>query len=119
LSEGFGLAGIEAMAAGLPVILTETGVGSDVVRSGVNGVIVNKRDTKGLAEAMIRLARAPEESCRMGAAAREAARNYTWERVGARTLAIYESAMPKLGGAFSDAKFIADKRAVSVLANTK
>ncbi len=54
--EGFGLVIIEAHAAGLPVIVTDFKTSSDVVRDGVDGLIVPRDDADALAAAMKKLA---------------------------------------------------------------
>ncbi len=73
LSEGLGLATIEAMAAGLPVVNTLGGGTPEVVEDGVTGYLVEPRDVDGLAEAMMRLARDAELRASMGEAGRERA----------------------------------------------
>ena len=55
--EPFGRVGPEAMAYGVPVIASGRGGMSDWLRDGENGLIVNPADTKGLADAMVRLLR--------------------------------------------------------------
>jgi glycosyltransferase involved in cell wall biosynthesis len=52
ISDGFAITQIEAMAHGLPVIATPNC--GEVVRHGVDGLIVPIRDSKALAEAIIR-----------------------------------------------------------------
>ncbi|HVX90790.1 MAG TPA: glycosyltransferase family 4 protein [Candidatus Paceibacterota bacterium] len=71
LSEGFGRALLEAMAAGLPVITTEHARG--IVEDGVSGYIVPIRDSAALAEKIRALYEHPEDAWRMGEAARRAA----------------------------------------------
>jgi len=55
LEEGMARTGVEALACGLPVVVTEhTGV-NDLVIPGVNGVVVPLRDPKSAAEAALGL----------------------------------------------------------------
>ena len=56
-SEGFGMVAIESLAAGTPLIVTRAGALPEIVRHGVEGLIVEPRDPAGLADAMIRLGR--------------------------------------------------------------
>jgi len=54
--EGLPMVILEAMAAGKPVISTAVGGISELVESGVTGILVPSRDPKSLAQAMIQLA---------------------------------------------------------------
>lgn len=53
--EGFGLVMAEAMAAGVPVIATACGAPPEVIRDGVNGLLVPPFDSAALAQAMLQL----------------------------------------------------------------
>jgi glycosyltransferase involved in cell wall biosynthesis len=88
--EGIARAQIEALAAGLPVIGTHEGGATTIVNDGVEGFIVNGRDPRRIAEAMLRLARDRELCRRMGEAARQkgAVKN-TWQDYGDRLLDEY------------------------------
>lgn len=72
-SEGQPIAILEAMAAGLPVVVTSIGANPDVVRDGIDGLVVPPHDPVRLAYALERLAREPLLRQEMGAAARERA----------------------------------------------
>jgi rhamnosyl/mannosyltransferase len=78
-TEAFGLAMVEAMAAGLPVVSTELGTGTSYVnQDGVTGVIVPANDPTGLAAGLTRLLADPSLRARMGTAGRERVReNFT------------------------------------------
>ena len=54
-SEGFSLALLEALTAGLPVISTRVGIAPDVVVDGTNGLLVERDDARDLADAMTRV----------------------------------------------------------------
>jgi glycosyltransferase involved in cell wall biosynthesis len=64
--EAFGIAIVEAMACGLPVVATEVEGVLDVVDDGVNGFLVPPRDPKALAERIIALCDDPELRRRIG-----------------------------------------------------
>ena len=83
--EPFGLAYIEAAAAGAPSIATSVGGAGTIVAEGT-GLLVPPGDGPALLAAMRTLADG-DVARRMGAAARERSRLFTWERVGARLLA--------------------------------
>lgn len=54
--DAFGLSALEAMAAGLPVIVSENcAAGSDVVRDGIDGYVVPIRDVEVLKDRLLRL----------------------------------------------------------------
>ncbi len=90
--EGFGLAYLEASAAGLPVIGT-TGCGAeDAVVDGVTGLLVPQSQvTDALPGAIIALLSDPARAARMGAAGRQRARAQTWARAAQRMLALYRT----------------------------
>jgi len=83
--EPFGLAYVEAAAAGVPSIATSVGGAGTIVAEGT-GLLVAPGDSAALLAAMRRLADG-DVARRMGEAARARARLFTWERVGARLLA--------------------------------
>jgi len=85
LIEGMGLVVLEAMASGIPVIVTPNGPG-DVVREGVDGYVVPIRDVDAIADRLDYLRANPEARMQMGANARERALEFTWEAYGRNVL---------------------------------
>ena len=77
LVEGMPLVVLEAMACGLPVIVTANGP-ADIVRDGVDGFIVPERDPQAICLRLDRLYRDPELRARMGRNAAERAREFGW-----------------------------------------
>lgn len=92
VEEGSALVSYEAMASGLPAIVTPN-VGS-LVEDGEHGVVVKPRDVDAVADAIERLAGDPDERARMGRAARETVEAYTWERYGDRVTDTYRRIAP-------------------------
>lgn len=64
--EGMGLATVQAMAYGKPVIASAVGAISEAVLPGQTGVLVPPRDPGALAQAIISLLRDVETRCRLG-----------------------------------------------------
>lgn len=82
----------EAAACGLPMITTREA--GDVVRDGVEGIIVQPGDVDAIAAAIEHLYRHPEIVASMSAAARQrVVENFTWDQYRTRLLAAYERAI--------------------------
>ena len=79
IQDGFGLVVLEAMASGLPVIVSDHVGAKDCVREGVDGFIVPVRDIEALADRLLWLHDHPSQRDAMGARARERAMGYSWE----------------------------------------
>jgi len=75
--ETFGLVALEAALMGRPVVVTRAGALPEVVAHGETGLVVDKEDDQGVAEAVAFLLENPEKARRMGEAGRERAlRNF-------------------------------------------
>lgn len=83
LIEPFGIVYVEAGTAGLPSIGTTVGGAATAI--GPGGVLVDPHDGAGLFEAMARLT-VPEEARRLGRAAREHSRAFTWRACAERVV---------------------------------
>jgi glycosyltransferase involved in cell wall biosynthesis len=91
--EGFGVACLEAMAHGRPVVATAVGGLLDLVVDGETGIVVPPRDPVALRSALQRLLADPELRRSLGAAGRERARErFSWDEVTDATLAAYAEA---------------------------
>ena len=71
IREPFGLVLLEAMATEVPVIATASGGPLDIIRSGINGILVPPKDSSALANAVIIVLNNKELARTMGLAARE------------------------------------------------
>jgi len=98
-TEAFGLAMVEYMAAGLPVISTELGTGTSYVnQDGVTGLIVPANDPAPLAAAIQRLLGDPGSRGRMGAAGRARVREkFTTEAMMRGMDLLYAEALDRAG----------------------
>jgi glycosyltransferase involved in cell wall biosynthesis len=84
----------EAAASGLPAITTREA--GDVIRDGIEGIIVQPGDVSGIAAAIKRLYDDRPLTERMGIAARQrVVENFTWDHYRERLLVAYESAIKK------------------------
>ena len=91
--EGFGVACLEAMAHGRPVVATSVGGLLDLVVDGETGFVVPPRDPAALRSALERLLADPDLRRRLGLAGRERAHtHFSWEKVTDATLAAYAEA---------------------------
>ncbi len=85
LAEGFGLAYLEASAAGKPVVATRFGGTEDAVAHGESGLLVEPEDTGALAEALTTILTDDGLATHLGEAGRaRVLRDFTWERVAER-----------------------------------
>lgn len=96
--EGLGVAALEAMAAGVPVIASRVGGVPEAVADGTTGILVPPGDARALADAVTRLAADPARARRLGSAgaARVRAR-FTMTAMAEGTLAVYRTLTPAEG----------------------
>jgi glycosyltransferase involved in cell wall biosynthesis len=88
LVERASMVALDAAAHGLPVITTPHGAGSERVRDGVTGLLVDPRETGAFSDAILRLLDNPGLARDMGLAGRRMVEEeFTWDVVGARVAA--------------------------------
>lgn len=91
LSEGMGLAAVEAMASGRALVASDTGGIPEVVVAGETGLLVAPGDAQALASAVAALVRDPAKRCEMGRAGCARAQNlFSIERALVSLQALYE-----------------------------
>jgi glycosyltransferase involved in cell wall biosynthesis len=96
--EGLGLVAVEAHLSGTPVVAFDSGGLPDVVRDGVDGLLVPPGDEEALAAALDRVLDDPHEADRLGAAGRaDALARFTPRAVALRYLDLYERVMAARG----------------------
>jgi glycosyltransferase involved in cell wall biosynthesis len=91
-SEGFPMSTLEAMRAGLPVIVTAVGGAPEAILPGRTGFTVPVGDPEALRLRLRQLAADPELRTRLGAAGRKHFEEFfTFDRVYEATLSLYSS----------------------------
>jgi len=92
LWEGLAIALLEAMAAGLPVVVTDVEGVREVVTDGETGLVVPPADDGALVAALGRLLSDPGLRKRLALAGHEqVARHFGWEKVVSDTMALYDT----------------------------
>lgn len=100
--EGLPKSLLEAGACGRPIVATDVPGCREVVREGMNGLLVPARDAGSLAQAIAALLKDPERRRRMGALGREVVvREFGMERVVRETLALYEGLLKATGASLA------------------
>ena len=95
VEEGLGLVFLEAAAAGLPVITTKMGGIPEVVRDGVNGLLLTQQDdVAALAEQILMLLGDQHLRLKLGTAGRDRViAEFSWERIAATLEAFYDEVL--------------------------
>lgn len=91
LYEGFGLPPLEAMACGTPVISARAPAMTEWL--GNTAIFVPLRDPAAIAREMAGLLDSTRRRAEVGAACRELASQFTWERAAAETAALYHEVL--------------------------
>jgi glycosyltransferase involved in cell wall biosynthesis len=97
LEEGDPQVTYQAAGCGLPIIATPMG-GGNLLKDGVNGLLVQPYDIDGLAAAIARLANSPELRRRLGMQAAVDAKAYTYEKVGLQRAKLLSSLLEARAG---------------------
>lgn len=93
-SEAQGIAALEAMASGLPVVASAVGGLLDTIQDGHTGYLVPFGDVHRLAAHVADLLTAPPLRLRLGSAARAAVeREFSWQRSVAQTIEVYREVL--------------------------
>lgn len=92
-SESFGLAALEAMAAHVPVISTNTGGLPEVNRHGVTGMMSDVGDVDNMAENALYILESPERLKKFATAARKRACEFQVSRILPQYEAIYNNVL--------------------------
>ena len=89
--ESFGLAALEAMACGTPVVASRVGGISTVVQHGRTGYLKSWRCPEAFANSLEMLISSKSLQHSMGQAARRRAEDLSWEKIAGRIAAVYQT----------------------------
>jgi glycosyltransferase involved in cell wall biosynthesis len=112
-AESCSMALLEAMAAGLPVIVSNVGGNAELIREGSNGLLFDLHSSDALAAALRTLAANPELRRRFGAANRWLARQrFSWRAVAESYERIFAAATGQFTPLAAPAALVDEIRAV-------
>ena len=92
LNEGMSNALLEALACGLPVIMTPTGGAAELIEEGKNGCIIPYRSGTAIAKMLETFLTQPEKVESYGLSSRERALQMSWETVATHFLQVLQKA---------------------------
>jgi len=95
LSESFGMVNLEAMASGLPIVATKVGGIPNIVEEGVNGYLVNAKNSEEIADRLLTLLQNDEIREKISANNREKAKLYTWDEITTKVEKEYQKAVAR------------------------
>jgi glycosyltransferase involved in cell wall biosynthesis len=91
--EGLSLVSIEAMACGLPLVVTDVPGNADLVRDTGAGIIVRSKDPEDMAQGLNTLINDTETRKALSALAIEKAASYDWKVVAQRYARVYHQVL--------------------------
>jgi glycosyltransferase involved in cell wall biosynthesis len=92
LYEPFGITILEAMSMRKPVIATHVGGIQEIIKNGIEGLLVEPRNSLQLANAIMRVFSDSALRRRLGSDARKRVeRDFTWEAIAKKTLELYKN----------------------------
>jgi len=97
-AESFGIVLLEAMSAGKPVVASDIEGFRGIITDGEQGLLVQKKDSDALANALGALARDPELRRRLGSQGSRSAEDYRWEVVAGRVENYYNFCLQAANG---------------------
>jgi glycosyltransferase involved in cell wall biosynthesis len=98
LEDTFALPPTEAMACGVPTIVSSENGACEIIQHGVDGlVLTDPKDAAGLAAMLRRLYEDEEYRAQLGAAGSQTTQQFTWKRNGEELKAVFEEILRRKG----------------------
>ncbi len=91
--EGLSLVSIEAMASGLPLVVTDVPGNEDIVRENGCGTIVRSNDVDDMARGLMEMFRDPIRREKLGKLALQRSADYDWQVIAHKYLEVYKWVM--------------------------
>jgi len=89
--EPFGLVILEAMASGIPVIVSQEAGAAELIRDEINGIVLkNNEDSEKLVKEIRFIVNNSKKFKEIGEEARKTAENYSWDNIASKTFSLYE-----------------------------
>ena len=89
--EGFGMVLAEAMAQGLPAVSFDCPTGpSDIVKTNVNGILVENQNKEALADAISYMIEHPDERKEMGKRAVDTVKEFSGESIARKWYELFD-----------------------------
>lgn len=93
--EGLPISLVEAMALGKPVVATKVGGVPEIVKDGVNGLLVPQGEPEQMTDALLKLLSNPKIRKEMGTTAAESVKDYSWSKIAERYKKLYSELIKK------------------------
>jgi L-malate glycosyltransferase len=94
-TEGLGTSLLDAMALKIPIVATNAGGISELIRDNVTGYLVPVEDPSALADALFKAKERPSEGLRMAAIAYEKSKEFDVQNTIRRTVEVYRQLYPQ------------------------
>lgn len=95
--EPFGIVVLEALRAGCPVVVSDRGGATEIVRDGIDGLVADPFDAKVLAETVERLLADEGLAARLRAAGPTRAAEFGWGELAHRYRSVYDDTVASRG----------------------